>query len=325
MILVVGATGELGSLVVRRLREEGHAVRAMVRDPRAAEDLAATGATLVTADLRRPDTLDAALRGVRAVVATANVVAPAARADTSSALDEGYRQLVTRADRLGVHRFVYSSIPVNDLDGVLPVARTKRRVEALLARSALSYASLRLGPFTEIWLGLVGSSLPLRGEQRSLLARRYRFLRAFRGVTGQLVERHGLMVVPGPPSRRHAFISVHDVARVMAAAVDEEAVSGAVDVGGPEVLSWADIAAVFADVLDRPVRVVSVPARAFAVAQRGLAPVAPAASNLMGIERLVAGDDSDWDTAAVTDRLGVRHLRTVRQVLEEKAVLQRSN
>jgi len=44
MILVVGATGQLGSLVVRTLREQDQPVRAMVRDPSAADDLTATGA-----------------------------------------------------------------------------------------------------------------------------------------------------------------------------------------------------------------------------------------------------------------------------------------
>jgi uncharacterized protein YbjT (DUF2867 family) len=321
MILVVGATGELGSLVVRRLRAVGRRVRAMVRNPAAAQDLADTGAELVTADLRRPETLDAALRGVETVVATANVVAPAGRGDTSAALDEGYRQLITRADRLGVHRFVYSSIPVNPLDRTLSVARTKRWVETLLAESGLSYASLRLGPFTEVWLDLVGSSLPLRGEQRSLVARPYGFLRGYRRLTGELVERHGVMIVPVPASRRHAFISVHDVARLMAAAVDQGTLSGAADIGGPEVLSWSDVAGVFADVLARPVRIVSIPAGVCATLQHTLAPVAPAASCLAGLYRLVAGSSSDWDTSAVTDRMGVRDLRTVEQILREKAAL----
>ena len=321
MILVVGATGELGSLVVRRLRDDGRVVRAMVRDPGTAQDLAATGAELVTADLRRPETLDAALRDVEAVVATANVVAPAGRGDTSAALDEGYRQLITRADRLGVQRFVYSSIPVNDLDETLSVARTKRRVEALLAASDLSYASLRLGPFTEVWLALVGSSLPLRGELRSTVARPYWFLRAFRRVAGRSVERHGFMLVPGPASRRHAFISVHDVARAMAAAVDHEEIFGPVDVGGPEVLSWADIAGIFSDVLGRPVRVLCLPAGVLALFQQVLAPVAPAVSCLMGLYRLVAHSSSDWDTSEVTARLGVRDLRTVEQVIRGKAAL----
>jgi uncharacterized protein YbjT (DUF2867 family) len=44
VILVVGATGQLGSLVVGRLWAEGKQVRAMVRDPASASDLAATGA-----------------------------------------------------------------------------------------------------------------------------------------------------------------------------------------------------------------------------------------------------------------------------------------
>src|SRR3954469_15450306 len=53
VILVVGATGQLGSLVVGRLRAEGQQVRAMVRDPATAEDLQATGAQLAVADLAR--------------------------------------------------------------------------------------------------------------------------------------------------------------------------------------------------------------------------------------------------------------------------------
>lgn len=321
MILVVGATGELGSLVVRRLGEAGRPVRAMVRDPGTARDLAATGAELVTADLRRPETLDAALRDVRTVVATANVMAPAGKGDTSAALDEGYRQLISRACRLGVHRFVYASIPVDHLDETLPVARTKRRVESLLAGSGLSYAALRLAPFTEVWLGLVGSSLPLRGEQRSTLARPYWFLRAFRRFTARIVEQRGIMLVPGQASQRHAFISVHDVARAMVAAVDHEEVSGPVDVGGPEVLSWTDVAVIFTDVLGRPVRVLGIPTGVVAVLQRVLAPVAPAVSGLMGLYRLVGHSSSDWDTSEVTTRLGVPELRTVEQVIRGKAAL----
>jgi len=58
-----------------------------------------------------------------------------------------------------------------------------------------------------------------------------------------------------------------------------------------------------------------------AALQQALAPVAPAASCLAGLYRLVAGSSSDWDTSAVTDRMGVRDLRTVEQILREKAAL----
>ena len=171
MILVVGATGQVGSLVVHRLRATGVPVRAMVRDPASAADLAATGAELAVADLGRPETLDAALDGVSAIVATANAVAPTRPGDSADAVDTGYAELVRRAERAGVSRFVLASVPVTALDDRVPVACTKRRTEQLLAASGLSWLSLRMPPFSEVWLALVGSELPLRGEERATLAR----------------------------------------------------------------------------------------------------------------------------------------------------------
>jgi uncharacterized protein YbjT (DUF2867 family) len=321
MILVVGSTGQLGSLVVQELRQNGSQVRAMVRDPAAAQDLAGTGAELVHADLRRAETLDAALAGVETVVATANVVAPTRSGDTSAALDAGYVDLVLRARKLGVRRFVLASVPSTALDDAVPIARGKRRLEQLVAESGMSYASLRMPPFTEVWLAIVGSSLPLRGEQRATLERGYAFLRRFRRLTGRTVEQHGLMLVPGPASARNAFLSVHDAARLIAAAVHADAVSGCVDVGGPEILSWHDVADVYREVLGRPVRVVGTPAAVFAGGQRLLAPFAPSASDILALQRLIGRTETPWETREVADRLGVSDLRTVGQVLREKAGL----
>src|SRR5689334_24076571 len=70
MILVVGASGQLGTLVVQKLTKQGRPVRALVRSGRGVDAL--TGAELVHGDLREPAGLDAALDGVEAVVATAN-------------------------------------------------------------------------------------------------------------------------------------------------------------------------------------------------------------------------------------------------------------
>jgi uncharacterized protein YbjT (DUF2867 family) len=321
VILVVGATGQVGSLVVRRLRETGAPVRAMVRDPASAADLAAIGAELAVADLGRPDTLDAAVDGVSAIVATANAVAPTRPGDSAEAVDAGYGELIRRAERSGVSRFVLASVPVTEFDDRVPVARTKRRTEQLLAASGLSWLSLRMPPFSEVWLALVGSELPLRGEERTTLGRAYPTLRRFRRVTGRTIERHGVMVVPGPPSARQAFLSVHDAAAGLAAAVRPGTGEGPVDLGGPEVLSWTDVAGIYERVLGRRVRVVSQPAAAFAVAQRVFAPVAPSLAGVMGLNRLMASSQSDWDTTDTARRLGLGPLRTVEQILREKAAL----
>ncbi|TFV83453.1 hypothetical protein E4P38_20035 [Blastococcus sp. CT_GayMR16] len=173
----------------------------------------------------------------------------------------------------------------------------------------------------EVWLALVGSELPLRGELRPTLGRPYPTLQRFRRLTGAPIDRHGVMVVPGPASARQAFLSVHDAARGLAAAVGEGTGSGAVDLGGPESLSWTDVAAIYADVLGRRVRVVSQPAAAFAVLQRVFAPVAPSLAGVMGLNRLIATSETDWDTTSTAQQLGLGPLRTVAGVLEEKAAL----
>jgi uncharacterized protein YbjT (DUF2867 family) len=321
MILVVGATGQLGSLVVHELRERRLPVRAMVRDPAAAEDLAAEGAELAEADLTRAETLDAALDGVTAVVATANVVAPTRSGDTAAALDAGYAELIDRAERAGVARFVLASVPETPLDPTVPVAASKRHTEQRLAASGLSWASVRMPPFTEVWLALVGSELPLRGERRATLQRPYATMRRFRRLTGRTVDRRGLMMVPGSASARQSFLSVHDAARGLVAVVDHPELTGFVDLAGPEVLSWRDVASIYARVLGRPVRVRGIPAGAYAVLQRLFARTAPSLAGTMGLNRLLATSESDRTTPEMVERLGIGPLRTVEQILGEKAAL----
>jgi uncharacterized protein YbjT (DUF2867 family) len=65
MILVTGATGNVGSELVGRLAGAGERVRALVRDPRTAQ--LPPGAEPVTGDLNEPGTLADALAGVSAV------------------------------------------------------------------------------------------------------------------------------------------------------------------------------------------------------------------------------------------------------------------
>ena len=68
-VLVVGATGSIGRLVVAEAIREGYAVRALVRDAGKARTLT-PGAHAVIGDLTRPETLGAAVEGVDAVVFT---------------------------------------------------------------------------------------------------------------------------------------------------------------------------------------------------------------------------------------------------------------
>ena len=67
-ILVTGATGKVGSRLAMRLVQQGHAVRALVRDAARATDLSDNGIQLAIGDLMQPASLPAAVEGVDAVV-----------------------------------------------------------------------------------------------------------------------------------------------------------------------------------------------------------------------------------------------------------------
>jgi uncharacterized protein YbjT (DUF2867 family) len=64
MILIVGATGLVGSATVRQLTAHGVSVRALVRSTEKAATLAGPGVETVIGDLEQPASLDAALDGV---------------------------------------------------------------------------------------------------------------------------------------------------------------------------------------------------------------------------------------------------------------------
>src|SRR5262245_4660923 len=67
-ILVTGATGKVGSRLIKRLAQRGEQVRALVRDPTRAANLRTDDIDLIEGDLLDVDSLASAVRGVDAVV-----------------------------------------------------------------------------------------------------------------------------------------------------------------------------------------------------------------------------------------------------------------
>ena len=110
MILVVGATGQLGGRITRKLLGDGHRVRAVVRNPKAVEDLAAVGAEPVFADLKDKQSLIAAVAGVDTVVTTAIARPDGGDVDNVQTVNlVGNANLIDAASASGVERFVFIS------------------------------------------------------------------------------------------------------------------------------------------------------------------------------------------------------------------------
>ena len=107
MVLVVGASGRLGTAVVRALLAQAKPVRAMSGEISKVADMKQQGAEVVVADLREPDSLQKACRGAEAVLAAAQALDGQGNNNPRTVDDVGNRRLIDAAKGAGVKHFVY--------------------------------------------------------------------------------------------------------------------------------------------------------------------------------------------------------------------------
>lgn len=146
MILVTGATGTVGSEVVRQLVGRGESPRALVRDRQKAGQRLGEQVECVVGDLDRAETLETALTGVdRLFLLTRQ----------SSRQPDQERDIVSAAMRAGVGHVVKLSVFRADETSPLQIARQHRQAELVLTDSGLTYTILRPPFFMQNLLGMV--------------------------------------------------------------------------------------------------------------------------------------------------------------------------
>lgn len=152
MIVVTGATGQLGRLVIRKLLETVPAsqVVAAVRQPARADDLAALGVQVRAADYTRPATLAAAFAGARKLLLISSSEVGQRTAQ--------HRAVIDAAREAGVGLLAYTSLLRAPTSGIT-LAAEHRETEVLLAASGLPHVVLRNGWYTENYTGSIGAAL----------------------------------------------------------------------------------------------------------------------------------------------------------------------
>ncbi|MFE7568464.1 SDR family oxidoreductase [Streptomyces sp. NPDC057539] len=136
-VLMVGATGSIGQPAVRAAQRHGLHPRALVRDPRRAEQLL-PGVELVQGDLADPVSLRHAVSGAEALVLT-HRSSGGPRPDARAHVDYGgARNILAALDGAQPRTALMTSIYAtrSDIPGVTP---WKRRSERLLRASGLPY------------------------------------------------------------------------------------------------------------------------------------------------------------------------------------------
>jgi uncharacterized protein YbjT (DUF2867 family) len=137
MLLLTGATGLVGSTVLRRLLAEGIPVRCLVRDPRRLGPLRVR-VQIALGDLADPPSFRNALRGVETVVHLAAAIRDQRRGSIEELNGIATWRMVEAAQRQGVERFVFFSAL-----GASPHHRTRCLRAKALAEQAVREAELR--------------------------------------------------------------------------------------------------------------------------------------------------------------------------------------
>ncbi len=151
MIVVTGATGQLGRLVVASLLKKTPAadIVAAVRNVEKAVDIAALGVQVRHADYNQPASWDAALKGAdKVLLISSSEIGQRAKQ---------HRTVIDAARRAGVKLLAYTSVLHADTS-VLGLAAEHRETEAYLRASGLPFALLRHGWYTENYTaGMAGA------------------------------------------------------------------------------------------------------------------------------------------------------------------------
>ncbi|HEX8715168.1 MAG TPA: NAD(P)H-binding protein [Solirubrobacteraceae bacterium] len=108
MLLLTGATGLVGSALLRRLVAEGEQVRCLVRDPRRL-GAQRVRVQIALGDLTDPPSFRNALRGVRTVVHLAASIRDQPQGSIEELNGIATWRMVQAAERAGVERFVFFS------------------------------------------------------------------------------------------------------------------------------------------------------------------------------------------------------------------------
>jgi NADH dehydrogenase len=273
-ILVTGATGFIGPRVVHALRAQERDVRALVRNPARATQLAGWGAELATGDLTDPASLRAAMAGCTHVVHLVAILTGTS-ADFERVMTQGTKDLVAAAKAEGVEQLVLmSALGTSEVSKAsVPNYAAKWAEEQAVAGSGLDYTIFR----PSFVFGR-GGALPLFIKQ---------------------VRYSPVVTVIGNGLQRSQPIWVDDVAATFAHAVgNPEAANRTFELGGPDTVNWNELYLTIARVLGKRRRLVHVP---FGIARTGASltqwlPGAPLSADqvtmLQGADNVVSNSDA---------------------------------
>ena len=277
-VLVVGATGQLGRVIARKLMAGGTNVRALARNREALASLV-PGAEMAPVDLLDLAKLTEACRGVDQIVATANNNMGKGPTSPSKIDLPAYQNLCAAARNTGVRRLIYVSYRGVSQDAPVDIFRIKWYIEDAIRRSGVPHVMLRPTAFMDIWID---------------------------EIMAKSIREKGVTTIFGDGTAVANYIAVDDVAEFAVKVLGRpEAVNAVVDAGGPSNMSQNEVATLVERRLKSSGKRRHVPVAALRFLPPVVRPFNEVAARLMtlGLYSTESRPFPDWKTSA--DRFGV--------------------
>jgi NADH dehydrogenase len=228
-VLVTGGTGFVGTHLVNRLLQRGHAVAVLARHPEKTRNRYNRPVETAPGDVLDPASLAAAAAGREALVHLVGII----HEEESQTFDRMHREaaenVVAAATAAGARRYLHMSAMGSSEDAPSEYGRTKAAGEKAVRASSLDWTIFRPSIIFGPGDGFVSLLAPIvRGNP-------------------------GFIPVIGPGTTRFQPVSIYDVARVFADALEKPETRGkAYEVGGPDVLTLNDIYREIAAAVGKP-------------------------------------------------------------------------
>jgi uncharacterized protein YbjT (DUF2867 family) len=294
MILVAGGTGTLGSQVVRLLVERGERVRVLTRDPAWAARLP-DAVHVLTGDLRDPAAVAAAVRGCATVVSAVHGFVGPGKPSPQAIDRDANRALIRTAADAGVQHLVLVSVLGAAPDHPMSLHRAKHAAEQALQASGLAGTILRPAAYLETWIAITGAKLASNGQA----------------------------LVFGPGRNPINFVSAHDVAAVADLAVCDRSLRGQIlEVGGPENLTFTQLAERLVTASGRPGRIRHLPLAMLRAMSLLARPVSPVFARQAQAAVVMNTTDMTLDTSTIRDRLPTIPATTLDEVIRRQPTLE---
>src|SRR5918995_236282 len=288
--LVVGATGQLGRVIVTKLRTAGTPVRALARSATRLAEMH-PGVDAAAVDLLDVPRLTEACRGVDQIIATANNnMGTGANSPTRVDL-AAYQNLCAAARSTGVRRLIYVSFRGVAQDAPVDIFRVKWYIEDAIRRSGVPYVMLRPTAFMDTWID---------------------------EILAKGIREKGVATIFGDGNTVANYIAVDDVAEfAVKILARKEVMNEAVEAGGPSNVSQNHLATLLERRLKSSGKRRHVPVAAMRLLPPIVRPFNEVAARLMTLGLYSATESTpfaEWRISA--DRFGVAP-RTVETYVEQ--------